>query len=148
MPWSFKYLGSKIHNSRSCQQEVKRRIGHSNASFRKLTQIWCCQKYFLQLQLRLFNSKVLSAVYYGSDTWHIDQPLEKKLLTFENMFLMYIHKYPLFSRRNKRYCTTEDVSITYNRSDQIYEVKILRPYDLPVRKLTTEDRPLVAATWC
>jgi hypothetical protein len=86
----FKYLGSTIHNSGSCQREVKLRIGQVNTSSRKLSQIWRSQKYSLRLKLRLFNSNVFSTLCYGSETWQTDQILEKKLLAFENICLRRI----------------------------------------------------------
>ena len=89
----FKYFGSTIRNFRivSARSPAKNLPGKKKfTSLRKLSQIWHIQKYSLRLKLRLFNSSILSTLYYGSGTSQIDQILEKELLAFENMCLRHI----------------------------------------------------------
>jgi len=110
------------------------------------SQIWCSGKYSVQTKLRLFNTNVLSKLCYSSETWHLDQQLERKLLAFEYTCLrlfLNIHG-PQFS---ESFYTTEDVLATDSRGDQIQEVEIPQACHPLAQNSTTKGRLSVAPTW-
>jgi hypothetical protein len=74
----FRHLGSTVENTGSNAREVQLRLGQAHGAFNHLKRVWKSQKYSLRLKIRLFQSKVLSVLLYGSETWHLNQQQEKK----------------------------------------------------------------------
>ena len=76
---NLKYLGSTIENTGSTAKEVIARIGQANSTFNRLHKVWRLSTFSLRLELRLFNSNILSVLLYASETWHLNQDQERRI---------------------------------------------------------------------
>ena len=88
----FKYLGAYITN---CHKKFKRRKGLAWSQFWKLTTIWKSKDISLSVKLHLFDSLILSIIFYNSETWVTTKVMKKR-----NIFLR--HKLLSIYARDKK----------------------------------------------
>ena len=78
-----KYMGAIISNQGGGGEDINSRIRKAMGSFMKLKQIWNSNKLTLRTKLRLFQALVRSVLFYGCETWKINDSDNKKLDTFQ-----------------------------------------------------------------
>ena len=61
---------------------MNNRLRKAMGSFMKLKSIWNSNKFSLKTKLRLFKSLVMPVLFYGCETWEINESDNKKLDTF------------------------------------------------------------------
>ena len=83
----FKYLGVYIVN---CQVCFKRRRGLAWSQFWKLTIIWKIKEILLSLKLELFESFILSIIFYGAKTLTITKVVIKEINAFGTICYQYM----------------------------------------------------------
>ena len=79
----YTYLGAIISNQGGGGEDINSRIRKAMGSFMKLKQIWNSNKLTLHTKLRLFQALVMSVLFYGCETWKINDSDNKKLDTFQ-----------------------------------------------------------------
>ena len=68
----FTSLGSDIHVSAGCEQEVKRRLGRAWGVMDSLDHgVWCCWYLCRKTKVRV-RSLVLPVLLYGCETWTLE----------------------------------------------------------------------------
>ena len=88
----YTYLGAIISNQGGGGEDINSRIRKAMGSFMKLKQIWNSSKLTLHTKLRLFQALVMSVLFYGCETWKINDSDNKKLDTFQFKCLRRILK--------------------------------------------------------
>ena len=72
----FKYLGAYIAN---CHADFKRRKGLAWTQFWKLATVWKSKEISLTKKLHLFDSLVLSILFYNSEIWVTTKVMKKEI---------------------------------------------------------------------
>ena len=75
----FKYLGAYIADSYS---DFRRRKGIVWGKFWQLSKIWRATNIPLKLKLQLFDSLILSILFYAAETWTVSKKMEKEVNSF------------------------------------------------------------------
>ena len=78
----FKYLGAYIANSNT---DFKRRKGLAWSQFWKRTTVWKSNEISLSVKLHLFNSLILSILFYNPEAWVTKKVMEKEIDSFGYM---------------------------------------------------------------
>ena len=90
----FTYLGSDIHSSASCDQEVNRRIGRACGVMDSLDRsVWRSRYLCKRTKVRVFGSLVLPVLLYGCETWTLTGDLRNRLNVFGTRSLRRILGY-------------------------------------------------------
>ena len=76
---NFKYLGAYIAN---CHADFKRRKGLAWTQFWKLATVWKSKELSLKVKLQLFDSLILSILFYNSETWVTTKVMKKEIDSF------------------------------------------------------------------
>ena len=80
---SFTYLGSKVSNTLSIEEEINSRIGKAAATMAKLNKrVWQNTKLTEKTKLCVYRACVISTLLYGSETWTTYTSQERKLNSF------------------------------------------------------------------
>ena len=80
---SFTYLGSKVSNTLSIEEEINSRIGKAAATMAKLSKrVWQNTKLTEKTKLCVYRACVISTLLYGSETWTTYTSQERKLNSF------------------------------------------------------------------
>ena len=91
----FTYLGSEICKDGVSDADVNCRVRKTKGAFGILSPIWRNGSFPNSLKIRIFKSKVVSVLLYGSSTWQITGSISTKLQVFvnrclRNIFHMYL----------------------------------------------------------
>ena len=84
---NFKYLGAYIAN---CHADFKRRKGLAWTQFWKLATVWKSKELSLKVKLQLFDSLILSVLFYNSETWVTTKVMKKEIDSFGTSCYWYI----------------------------------------------------------
>ena len=61
----FKYLGSTVQESGSCEREVKKRVQAGGNRWRKLLGVICDRKLPARVKIKVYSSGLIPAMVYG-----------------------------------------------------------------------------------
>ena len=86
----FTYLGSVLSNDGNTEAHVNCRIGKASAVFQRLRQVWSATTINIKTKIRLYNTIVLPAAIYASETWKITTRIARKLNVFHESCLRRI----------------------------------------------------------
>ena len=90
----FTYLGSDVHFSAGCLQEVNRRIGKACGVMDSLDRsVWRSRYLSKRTKIRVFRSLVLPVLLYGCETWTLTGDLRSRLNVFGTRSLRRILGY-------------------------------------------------------
>ena len=64
----FKYLGSTVQESGSCEREVKRRVQAECNGWRKVSEVICNRRLPARVKVKAYSSVVRPAMMYGFET--------------------------------------------------------------------------------
>ena len=64
----FKYLGSTVQESGSCEREVKRRVQAGCNGWRKISEVICNRRLPARAKVKAYSSVVRPAMVYGFET--------------------------------------------------------------------------------
>jgi exonuclease III len=78
----FRYLGALVAGHGSDEGEIKARIRKSQAIFNSHSGIWSDKNLPLELKIRLFKVRVLSALLYGGESWTMSKRILQNLRGF------------------------------------------------------------------
>ena len=84
------YLGSTIASNKSSYNDVNRRIAIATSTMSKLSSIWTSSRLSLALQMRLYNSLIISIITYSSASWTLTKAQKKHLDAFNTKALRRI----------------------------------------------------------
>ena len=79
----YKYLGSLITKDGTSKGEIRNRIMQAKSAFNRKKNLFTTKNIDLNIRKRLLKTYVWSVALYGSETWTIGRPEEKKLMAFE-----------------------------------------------------------------
>lgn len=79
----FIYLGSRIDNTGSCEEEIRRRIGLAKSGMSRLSKIWKNRSITRRTKTRLVQSLVFPVFCYGAETWTIKSTDRRRIDAFE-----------------------------------------------------------------
>jgi hypothetical protein len=65
---SFLYLGSMVTEDGGAKEDVRNQIRKANGAFIQLYPVWKNRNISRKTKLRLFNSNVVSVLFYGCET--------------------------------------------------------------------------------
>lgn len=65
----FIYLGSVVSKTGGTEEDIQAVISKARHAFVALKPIWNSRTIHLQMNLKLFESNVKTALLYGSETW-------------------------------------------------------------------------------
>ena len=86
----FDYLGSRLASDGDAERDVKARIGKAQYAFASLRNIWKAKHISTATKIRIYRSKVLSILLYGSESWKVTTVINHKIETFQNKCLRRI----------------------------------------------------------
>ena len=78
----YNYFGANVSKQGGGGDDIVNIIRKSRVSIMKLKQIWISNIYTLRSKLRLSNTFVKPVLFYGSETWKINEGDNRKLDTF------------------------------------------------------------------
>ena len=65
----FKYLGTKLSNQNSIQEEIKSRLKLVNACYYSVQNIFSSSLLSKNLKIKIYRTIILPVVLYGCETW-------------------------------------------------------------------------------
>jgi len=83
----FKYLGTRLTNQNSIQEEIKRRLKSGNACYYSVQNLLSSRLLSKNLKIKLYRTIILPVVLYGCETWSLTLREERRLRVFENRVL-------------------------------------------------------------
>lgn len=84
----FQYLGSMIEENADPEVEVNVRLGRATGVFRSLSKcLWKRRQIPLAIKLRIFDSMVLSVLFYGIELLPLSAACTQRIASFENRCL-------------------------------------------------------------
>src|ERR1043165_4110194 len=82
-PDSFVYLGGNICIQGGSEKDVERRIGLARGIWQALWKMWSSREISRDTKFRLYETLVLSALLYNSETWTLKETHKQRLRVFE-----------------------------------------------------------------
>jgi hypothetical protein len=79
---SFKYLGAKVMNHGSDEDEVEDRVAKTQGVFISHSGIWRDKNIPLDLKIRLFKVRILSILLYGCESWKVTKKILRNIRGF------------------------------------------------------------------
>jgi len=76
---NFCYFSSVVSQDSSCGHNIKTRIGKANSNYGKLNNIWRSKKLNNNINIRLYESIILSTLLYAAESWPMTNANMKKL---------------------------------------------------------------------
>ena len=116
---NFTYLGSTIASNNSSFNDVNRRIAIATSTMSKLSSIWTSSSLSLALQMRLYNSLIISIITYSSASWTLAKAQKKRLDAFNTKSLRrivgvrwydYVTNASILTRTRQQPLTTQSAS--------------------------------------
>jgi hypothetical protein len=86
----FKYLGSVMHNTGGCEQDVKNRIKSAWQKWRDLTGVICDPKITVALKGKIYKTMIRPVMMYRAEAWTLRRKEEKLLERTEMRMLRWI----------------------------------------------------------
>ena len=86
----FKYLGTKLTNQNSIQEEIKSRLKLGNTCYYSVQNLLSSSLLSKKLKIKIYRTITLPAVLYGCETWSLTLREERRLRVFENRVLMTV----------------------------------------------------------
>ena len=86
----FTYLGSTITSNNSSYNDVNRRIAIATSTMSKLSSLWTSSRLSLALQMRFYNSVIISIITYSSASWTLTKAQKKPFDAFNTKALRRI----------------------------------------------------------
>ena len=87
---NFTYLGSIIASNNSRFNDVNRRIAIATSTMSKLSSLLTSSRLSLALEMRLYNSLIISIITYSSASWTLTKAQKKRLDAFNTKALRRI----------------------------------------------------------
>ena len=82
-----KYLGTKLTNKNSIQEEIKSRLKLRNACYYSVQNILSSSLLPKKLKITIYRNIILPIVLYACETWSLTLREERRLRVFENRVL-------------------------------------------------------------
>lgn len=79
----FKYLGSVINNTATCDDDLNHRVSVGWQKWKENSSIFCDRKMPLKLKGKLYSTVVRPALLYGSQCWTLYKNYENKMTATE-----------------------------------------------------------------
>lgn len=95
----FIYLGSTLHNSGSCEPEIRRRIQLAKVAMTQLTKLWRDRNLTKNTKIQLVRALVFPVFSYGSETWVIRAADRRRIDAFEMWCWRRMLRVPWTARR-------------------------------------------------
>jgi hypothetical protein len=86
----FRYLGTTITNQNLIQEGIKRRLNSGNACYHSVRNLSSSRLLSKNITVKIYKTKILSVVLYGSQTWSPTLREEHGMRLFENRVLRRI----------------------------------------------------------
>ena len=67
----FKYLGKKLTNQNSIQEEIKSRLKLGNACYHSMQNLLSSSLISKNLKIKIYKTTILPVVLYGCETWSL-----------------------------------------------------------------------------
>jgi hypothetical protein len=80
----FKYLGAALMYQNSIQDEIESRLKLGNACYHTVQNFWSSSLLSKNIKNKIYRPIILSAVFYGCETWLLTLREEYRLREFEN----------------------------------------------------------------
>jgi len=83
----FKYLGTRLTDRNSIQEEIKSRLKLGNACFHSVQNVLSSRLLSKNLKIKIYRTIILPVVLYGCETWSLTLREKRRLRVFENRVL-------------------------------------------------------------
>jgi hypothetical protein len=83
----FKYLGTRLIDQNSIQEETKSRLKLGNACYHSVQNLLSSRLLSRNLKIKIYRTIILLVVLYGCETWSLTLREEHRLRLFENRVL-------------------------------------------------------------
>jgi len=83
----FKYLGTRLTNKNSIQEEIMSRLKLGNACYYSVQNLLPSSLLYKKLKINIYITIILPLVLYGCETWSLTLRGERRLGVFENRVL-------------------------------------------------------------
>ena len=83
----FKYLGTRLTDQNSIQEEIKSRLKLRNACYHSVQNMLSSRLLFENLKIKIYRTVILPEVLYGCETWSLTLREERRLRLLENRVL-------------------------------------------------------------
>ena len=83
----FKYLGTKLTNKNSIQEEIKSRLKLGNACYYSVQNLLSSSLLSKKLKVKIYRTIIMPVVLYGCESWSLTLREERRLRVFENRVL-------------------------------------------------------------
>jgi hypothetical protein len=80
---NFVYLGGSISSNEGSEMDIQRRLGIARGIFQNLNQVWITKDISKATKVKVYETLVLSALLYNSETWTVKEAQKKRLKVFE-----------------------------------------------------------------
>ena len=80
---NFVYLGGSISSNEGSETDIQRRLGITRSIFQNLNQVWISKEIGKNTKIKVYETLVLSALLYNSETWTIKETQKQRLRVFE-----------------------------------------------------------------
>ena len=80
----FNYLGTKVANKNSIQEEIKSRLKVGNACYYSLQNLLSSSLLSKKLKIKIYRTIILPVVPHGCENWSLTLREERRLRVFEN----------------------------------------------------------------
>ncbi|KAK6491765.1 hypothetical protein HHUSO_G3931, partial [Huso huso] len=109
---TFTYLGSTISKDGGTSQDIRNRINKARNTFRSLNTVWKSSKYNTKTKLKIYQSCILSTLFYGAECWRVTE------YDVQTVFIPY--NLTLLAQNNLKpdlltQCSQEDMSTIITR---------------------------------
>ena len=88
----FTYLGSKISKTGGAEKDIKHRLSLARNAFSMLQPVWKSSNFSKWTKLRIFQSNVMSVLFYGAEMWRMTEVDSNKIDVFHRTCLKRILK--------------------------------------------------------
>jgi hypothetical protein len=83
----FKFLGKKLRDQNSVQEEIRSRLKLGNACYHSLQNLLSSMLLSKNLKIKIYRTIILPVVFYGCENWSLTLREERRLRVFENRVL-------------------------------------------------------------
>jgi len=87
----FIYLGTKLTNQNSIQNEIKSRVKSVNACYHSVQNLLSSSLLSKNIKIKIYRTIILPVVLHGSETWSLKMREERRLRVFERRVLRRIY---------------------------------------------------------
>ena len=94
--WNVCDLGCEMRNEGDIKNWVSIRIGKAEAAFRNMEKVWIENCMSMCTKIKLFNSIILSVLWYGSESWKGLREIEERVRRFKSVYIRKIMKISSF----------------------------------------------------